>query len=183
MRIMHSMALDANQFTELIRQHRGLIHKVTLAYCADPTDREDVAQEIAAQLWRARDKYDERFRITTWIYRIALNVAISFYRRERRHHTGRQPLDEKLLVQTGDEQLEVSEDVQRLLVCINTLGAIEKALVLLYLDGHDHAAIADVLGTSNSNVGTKLNRIKAKLRTCLTGGAPTTTPENSNATR
>jgi RNA polymerase sigma factor (sigma-70 family) len=169
-----SMGFDANQFTELIRQHRGLIHKVTLAYCVDPSDREDVAQEIVVQLWRSRDKYDERFRTTTWIYRIALNVAISFYRRERRHRIGRQPLDEQLLRTVGAAEPEVSYDVQRLLRCINTLGAIEKGLVLLYLDGHDHAAIADVLGTSTSNVGTKLSRVKSKLRTCLTGATPDT---------
>lgn len=177
------VSFDATQFTELIRQHRGLIHKVTMAYCADPSDREDVAQEIAVQLWRSRDKYDERFRTTTWIYRIALNVAISFYRRERRHRTGRQPLDEQLLVSTGENELQVSDDVQRLLTCINTLGAIEKALVLLYLDDHDHQAIADVLGTSTSNVGTKLNRIKSKLRTCLTSGAPDQETETPDATR
>ena len=74
----------------------------------------------------------------------------------------------------GEGEPEIRDDVQRLLVCINTLGAIEKGLVLLYLDGHDHTAIADVLGTSTSNVGTKRNRIKAKLLTCLTGGAPDT---------
>ena len=176
------MALDANQFTELIKQHRGLIHKVAMAYCKVPSDREDVAQEIAVQLWRSRDNYDERLRASTWIYRIALNVAISFYRRERRHRAGRQLLDEQLLIGTDNNDLEVSEEVQRLLACIEQLGAIEKALVLLYLDGHDHRAIADVLGTSTSNVGTKLNRIKTKLHTCLTSGA-SDEQENTNATR
>ena len=166
--------LDANQFTDLIRQHRGLIYKVAFAYCQVAADHEDVVQEIAVQLWRSRDKYDEQFRVTTWIYRIALNVAISFYRRERRHRHGRQPLDEQHLLRTGPQDLEPSEDVQRLLASIQTLGAIEKALVLLYLDGNEHAVIADVLGTSVSNIGTRLNRIKAKLRIAMVAGTPST---------
>ena len=172
--------LDANQFTDLIRQHRGLIHKVAFAYCQDPADREDVVQEIAVQLWRCRERYDEQFRATTWIYRIALNVAISFYRRERRHRHGRQPLDEQTLLSTGSAELEPSDDVRRLFASIQTLGAIDKALVLLYLDGNEHALIADVLGTSVSNVGTRLHRITTKLRVAM---APGTTKENHDATR
>ena len=175
--------VDANQFTVLIRQHRGLIHKVAFAYCQDAADREDVVQEIAVQLWRSRDRYNEQFRVTTWIYRIALNVAISFYRRERRHRLGRQLLDEQHLLQSEPQDLEPSEDVQRLLASIQTLGAIEKALVLLYLDGNEHAVIADVLGTSVSNVGTRLNRIKTQLRTAMTAGASDQPTENGNATR
>ena len=73
--------------------------------------------------------------------------------------------------------------MQRLLASIQTLGAIEKALVLLYLDGNEHAVIADVLGTSVSNVGTRLNRIKTQLRTAMTAGASDQPTENGNATR
>lgn len=160
--------MDTAEFTELLRRHAGLIHKIAYAYCRDATDREDVVQEIVVQLWRSRDRYDERYRHTTWIYRIALNVAISFYRRERRHRDRAEVLDEQRFVV---EPVEPSEDARRLLACIDELGALEKALVLLYLDGNDHAAIAEVLGISVSNVGTKLGRIKDTLRASL--GAPT----------
>ena len=156
--------MDATEFTDLLRRHAGLIHKIAYAYCRSATDREDVVQEIAVQLWRSRDRYDERYRHTTWIYRIALNVAISFYRRERRHREGGQPIEIEEAALVAIEPVEPTLDVRLLLRCIDDLGALEKALVLLYLDGNDHAAIAEVLGISVSNVGTKLGRIKQKLR-------------------
>lgn len=152
--------MDTRQFTELIRRHAGLLHKVAFAYCRQPADREDVVQEIAAQLWRARDRYDDRYQETTWIYRIAINVAISYHRRERRHRDW-VSIDEQLIAVPAAEP---DPDVGRLLGWIDALGALERALVLLYLDGHDHAAIADVLGISVSNVGTRLARIKDRLR-------------------
>jgi len=154
--------MDPAPFTDLVRRHAGLIHKVAHAYCRGASDREDVVQEIAVQLWRSRERYDERFRETTWVYRIALNVAISFHRRERRHHDRRSALEEHPLAIA--EIGEPSEEVELLLRCIDDLGALEKALVLLYLDGNDHASIAEVLGISVSNVGTKLHRIKGMLR-------------------
>ncbi|HWO24570.1 MAG TPA: sigma-70 family RNA polymerase sigma factor [Kofleriaceae bacterium] len=160
--------MDASEFTDLIRRHAGLIHKIAYAYCRGATDREDVVQEITVQLWRARDRYDARYRHTTWIYRIALNVAISFYRRERRHRERGLPIEEDTLVVVDAVESALpgppGEDVQLLLRCIDGLGVLEKALVLLYLDGNDHASIAEVLGISVSNVGTKLGRIKQKLR-------------------
>src|SRR4051812_6534661 len=91
-------AMESNEFTALVRRHAALIHKIAYAYCRDATDREDLVQEIAVQLWRSRERYDERYRHTTWIYRIALNVAISFYRRERRHRDHRSPIDEQAIV-------------------------------------------------------------------------------------
>ena len=171
--------MDETEFTDLLRRHAGLIHKIAHAYCRDRADREDVVQEIAVQLWRARDRYDERYRQTTWIYRIALNVAISFYRRERRHQGRGQPIEDGELpagalaadsaaaAAAAAPAPDESADVRRLLACIDGLGPLERALVLLYLDGNDHASIAEVLGISVSNVGTKLGRIKDQLRAAL----------------
>jgi RNA polymerase sigma-70 factor (ECF subfamily) len=173
--------MDSTEFTALIRRHAGLIHKIALAYCRNATDREDVVQEIAVQLWRSRDRYDPRFRETTWIYRIALNVAISFHRRERRHRDRATPVDEHVIVV---EPVEPSDEVQRLLRCIDDLGALDRALVVLYLEGHDHASIAEILGISVSNVGTKIGRIKVRLRTALEDRARANLPEEeSHGTR
>ncbi|MCA9679675.1 MAG: sigma-70 family RNA polymerase sigma factor [Kofleriaceae bacterium] len=169
--------MDDAALRDLLRRHAGLIHKIAYAYCRDATDREDVIQEIAVQLWRSRDRYDPRFRETTWIYRIALNVAISFHRRERRHRGG-EPLDEHLLVV---EPVEPGDDVRLLLGCIDALAPLDKALVLLYLDGNDHGSIAEVLGISTSNVGTKLGRIKQRLRAALAAAAHP--PEESHGAR
>jgi RNA polymerase sigma factor (sigma-70 family) len=155
--------MDSTELTALIRRHAGLIHKIAYAYCRDATDREDVVQEIALQLWRSRARYDARFRETTWIYRIAINVAISYHRRERRHRET-VPIDEHPVV---IEPVELGDDLERLLRCVDELGALDKALVVLYLEGNDHASIAEVLGISTTNVGTRIARIKVRLRAAL----------------
>ena len=175
--------MDATELTDLIQRHARLIHKVAYAYCRDATDREDVVQETLVQLWRSRDRYDERYRQATWIYRIALNVAISFQRRERRHREGRLSSDEHLITIAAAPEAEPGEDVQLLLRCIDDLSALDKALVLLYLDGNDHASIADVLGISVSNVGTKLSRIKDKLRVAFDERARSNRTEGPHAAR
>jgi len=175
--------MEASPFPELIRRHAGLIHKIAGAYCREAADREDVVQEIALQLWRSRERYDERYRETTWVYRIALNVAISFQRRERRHREGRLASDEHLIALAAPAAAEPGEDVQLLTRCIHDLGALEKALVLLYLDGNDHASIAEVLGISVSNVGTKLHRIKDRLRVAFEERARSDRKERPHAAR
>jgi RNA polymerase sigma-70 factor (ECF subfamily) len=175
--------MDAAQLTDLIRRNAGLIHKIAYLYCRDATDREEVVQEVALQLWRSRERYDERFKETTWVYRVALNVAISFQRRERRHRDGRQSIDVHAITFAAVSEPEPDENLQLLLRSIEDLGALEKALVLLYLDGNDHAGIAEVLGISVSNVGTKLGRIKNKLRTALEQNAHGETTEKPHAAR
>lgn len=146
--------MDATELTALIEQHARLIHKIAFAYCRNASDRADVVQEIHVQLWRSRERYDPRFKVTTWIYRIGLNVAISYYRREHRH--AGEPLGE--IAVEGDDQ------TRTLLGFIEKLEPLDRAFVLLYLDGNDHAEIADILGITVTNVSTKLMRIKDKLR-------------------
>jgi RNA polymerase sigma-70 factor (ECF subfamily) len=174
--------MDAQELTDLIRRHAGLIQKIAFAYCRDAADREEVVQEVAVQLWRSRARYDRRFKETTWIYRIALNVAISFHRRERRHKQRRLPIEAAVTIAAAAEAAP-SEEVEVLLRCIDELGALDRALVLLYLDGNDHASTAEVLGISVSNVGTKLARIKDKLRAALARRARPDRMEEENAAR
>ncbi|MBZ0152532.1 MAG: sigma-70 family RNA polymerase sigma factor [Planctomycetes bacterium] len=148
-----------------LQRHAGLIHKVAFTYCRNATDREEVVQEIAVQLWRAWDRYDPRFAESTWVYRVALNVAISWFRREHRHHRTRVELDPECL--SAPEPAESTGDCERLLRCIDELDLLDRALVLLNLDGNDHATTAEVLGISTSNVGTRLSRIRQRLRMTL----------------
>jgi RNA polymerase sigma-70 factor (ECF subfamily) len=173
--------MDTREFTDILRRHAGLIHKIAHVYCRDAMDREDVIQEVALQLWRSRNRYDERYKETTWIYRIAVNVAISFYRRERRHRERRLSLDDPAIT-IAAPSVETSEDVQLLLRCIDDLGVLDKALVVFHLEGLDHKSISDVLGISVSNVGTKLLRVKQKLRVALEQRAPRL-PETTHADR
>ncbi len=123
--------MEASPITDLVRRHAGLIHKVAYAYCRDATDREEVVQEVAVELWRSRHRYDERYEETTWAYRIALNVAISFHRRERRHRERREPIDAHAITIAAASEVEPGEGVQLLLGCIEDLGRIQVVDVVL----------------------------------------------------
>jgi len=151
------------RFQALLDKHKRILYKVCHSYCGNPDDREDLAQEIIVQLWRSFGRFDERYRFSTWMYRISLNVAISFYRREstrtRRVISG----DEKVL-DAVDETRSQPEDIRLLYEFIEKLDEVNKALVLLYLDGNSYAEIASVLGITETNVATKINRLKNSLK-------------------
>jgi RNA polymerase sigma-70 factor (ECF subfamily) len=147
------------RFQALLARHRGIVFKVADAYCRHAEDRSDLEQEIAVHLWRAFPKYDERRTFSTWMYRVALNVAISFARSTTRRQA--EPLDEQAVPVTDDEP---DERVQLLHRFLNRLDHLNRALLLLYLDDHSYREIADVLGITETNVATKLNRLKLRLR-------------------
>ena len=125
---------------------------------------------MVAQRWRSFDRYDERYRFSTWMYRIALNVAISFYRSEARRSRFHVPAEDTLLEIPAEAAGSTgSDDDLRLLQhLIGQLEALDRALVLLYLDGNRYDTIAEILGISETNVGTKISRIKQKPRRDLT---------------
>ena len=137
-------------FADLLDRHAGLIRRVASVYCRDAAAREDVVQEIALQAWLSRHRYDGRCKESTWLYRIAVNVAISHHRKERRRPEHGVPLDEHAI---AAPEAGAGEDVRLLLRCVQELEPLDRALVLLYLDGNDHAAIADVLGISDFQCG------------------------------
>jgi RNA polymerase sigma factor (sigma-70 family) len=150
-----------NSFQILIEEHKRILYKVCNAYCNHPDSREDLAQEIIIQLWRSFSNYDSQRRFSTWMYRIALNVAISFHRREsiRKHHV---IADEQRLLLTASETESQPEEIRLLYHFIETLDPLNKALLLLYLDQHTYLEIAAILGITQSNVATKISRLKNK---------------------
>jgi RNA polymerase sigma factor (sigma-70 family) len=154
-----------DRFLSLLEEHKKILYKVAGAYCRNPADRQDLVQEIAVQLWRSFDRYDESYRFSTWMYRIALNVAISFSRSEARRARKTVPAEVSLL-EIADERESAApdENLQLLQQLLAQLGELDRALMILYLDGNRYDAIAEVLGISETNVGTKIGRIKQKLR-------------------
>ena len=160
------------RFQALVDEHRKILYKVCNSYCRNQDDRENLAQEIIVQLWRSFARFDEHCRFSTWMYRIALNVAISFYRRERTRTQHLLPGDERLLEVVDDRGSETSE-MRALYQFIDGLDPLNKALVLLYLDGCSYREIADVLGISETNVATKISRLKKALREQLSGAGRT----------
>jgi len=152
------------QFGELLERHRGIVFKVANTYCRDPHDRADLAQEIATQLWRSFRRYDGARTFSTWMYRIALNVAISFRRSGSRHEQHLVPFDTQLHDVSANGAEESDERVHALYRCIDALDPLDRALLLLYLEERSYREIADILGLSETNVATKLGRLKQRIR-------------------
>ena len=155
-----------DRFLALLDEHKKILYKVAGSYCRNPADREDLVQEMVVQLWRSFDRYDESYRFSTWMYRIALNVAISFYRSESRRSRHTVPAEASVLEIAGaaNPGVELDGDLRLLQQLIEQQGELDRALLLLYLDGNRHDTIAFILGISETNVGTKIARLKQKLR-------------------
>jgi RNA polymerase sigma-70 factor (ECF subfamily) len=143
-----------------------MLGQVARSYSRSDADRADLEAEMVAQLWKAFPRYDAARSFSTWMYRIALNVAISFARRQR----DAVPLEEAggaLAVEPRTDE-ERDDRLRRLNTFIATLDPMNRALVLLYLDDHGQREIAEVLGISETNVSTKLHRLKQRLREQMT---------------
>lgn len=160
---------DSNQvdFEALLESHRGIVFKTVNTYCWRAQDREDLAQEISAQLWRAWPKYDASRPFLTWMYRIALNVAISFVRREVQHRSVFTPLEEELHDRGSPPSVgdDATERMERLRRFIAAEPPLERALLLLYLEDKSQKEIAEILGLTPTNVSTKISRLKQRIRT------------------
>lgn len=160
-----SQRTQQESFLALLDEHKKVLYKVASSYCRNPADRQDLAQEIVVQLWRSFDRYDESYRFSTWMYRIALNVAISFYRSETRRSRNTVPAEDSILeIADARGSAEPDGNLQLLQRFIEQLDELDRALVILYLDGNRYDTIAEVLGISETNVGTKISRIKQRLR-------------------
>jgi len=154
------------EFTELIKENKGIVFKICNSYCANKNDREDLAQEIIYNLWKSYSRFNTQYKFSTWMYRIALNVAISFYRSENKFKN-HDPLIEDLVIfeeESGDPTMD-EKNLRRLQEFINELREMDKAIILLYLDDKSHREIAEITGFTETNVATKINRIKDKLKT------------------
>lgn len=152
------------EFHQIIAQHKGILFKVARTYCQNDDDRQDVLQEMMIQIWKSLPKYNDTFAITTWLYRICLNVSISFYRKSAIRQHLNIPLVEELTSIRDEESNEKQEQLSLLEKFIYELNDLDKALMLLYLEDKSHSEISEIMGLSVSNVGTKLGRIKEKLK-------------------
>jgi RNA polymerase sigma-70 factor (ECF subfamily) len=154
-------------FLQLIQDNKGILFKISSSYCRNAADREDLMQEIVYQLWKSGHQFDANRKFSTWMYRIALNVAISHYRKERRsglHITVSASLHLMDLEDRPDGSEEIEEKIDLLQRCISELGELDKALMILYLEEKSYREIAEILGITETNVATKLGRIKGRLR-------------------
>ena len=158
------------QFEKLLQQHAGIIRKIAIGYARTESDRRDLMQEIAVQLWRAYPRYSAKRPFSTWMYRIALNVAISFLRKNTRPGRVTVPFDESVhdVAHEHSGPSEMQERIEMLQQLIANCRPLDRALLLLYLDDCSYREIAAVLGLTETNVATKLGRLKEQLRQKLT---------------
>ena len=157
---------DATRFLALLHTHRAILYKVAFGYCRGREDRADLIQEMAIQLWRSFGRYDDRLKFSTWAYRVAMNVAISHFRGERRRIRDTLPFDEFAEELAAHDPLaeEAGDNMRVLRQLIDGLDELNRALVLLYLEGHTSEEIAEVVGISPGNVTTRMNRVKSELQ-------------------
>ncbi len=157
-----------HDFVKLINENQGLIHKVCLIYERNDESRKDLFQEILIQLWRSFDSYKGQAKITSWMYRIALNTAISSLRKTSRIPETTELDNLKFQIADKDESAMRSEQFQMLENAIKQLNEIEKAMMMLYFDDISYEEIAETLGITQNNVRVKMNRIREKLKNILT---------------
>jgi RNA polymerase sigma-70 factor (ECF subfamily) len=158
---------DETAFAKLISEHQGIILKVCRMYQEEPEARKDLFQEIVLQLWRSYPAFRGQSKISTWMYRVALNTAISGFRRAKRRPAPER-LDERLLNLPELPEDEAYEEKRRMLyAAIEGLSDVEKAVVLLYLEEKSYDEIAEIAGITRNYVGVLLNRVKSKLRSRL----------------
>lgn len=154
-----------DDFLVVIENNKGILYKVANSYCRNIADRKDLIQEIIIQLWKSFDNYDEKFKYSTWMYRISLNVAISFYRKEN----SRKRISNSLTTDIFDfADIEISDKNETNLGLLNQaiskLNDLNKALILLYLEEKNYKEISEIIGITETNVATKIGRIKRQIK-------------------
>ena len=157
------MSLE-EKFTQTIKENEGIIFKITTIYANGQDDQKDLYQEIVYQLWKAFGSFRGEAKISTWLYRVAMNTAIARIRKNKKRQD-QIPIDQVVLnyTESGDTELE-----ERLIVMyhhIEKLGNLDKGIILLLLENKSYEEIAEITGLSPSNVGTRISRVKKKLQT------------------
>lgn len=158
-------ALTEKEFLDLVTRHQKIIHKVCRLFTANPDDHADLFQEITIKLWLGYQSYLGTSSFTTWMYRVALNTAISMKRKEKIFQNT-QPLSPHLDAPEEDEPV-TDYEINLLYQAIGQLDPIERAIILLYLEEKSYQEIGEIMGITKSHVGVKLVRTKKKLESLM----------------
>lgn len=149
-----------NEFISRIEKHQGILHRICFVYAGKRSNQKDLYQEMVLQLWKSYPSFMGRSDFSTWMYRVALNTAITLTRKER--YFDRMPQDDFLTFDT-EQAMNYSEDLKILYCAISKLNKIEKAIIMMWLDEKCYEEIAETIGISVKHVSVKLVRIKNKL--------------------
>lgn len=151
-----------NAFLSIVKDNNGIIHKICRLYRNSKEDREDLFQEIIFQLWKAYPSFKENAKISTWLYRVALNTAVATYRKKT------PSIDYvPILPDYSNDKHEPDDRQEQLFAVIKQLNESDKAILTLYFEELSHKEIAEVIGITENNVSVKMNRIKGKIQKLL----------------
>lgn len=154
-----------NSFLQKVEEHKGIIYKMINLYADDDEDRKDLYQEIIYQSWSAYARFKGEAEFSTWLYRISLNVSLSFLSKQKK----RNQVKDTDSISQSFELPELSERADWLYRCIRKLTDIDRSIIMLHLDGFDNTEISEMIGLSRNNTNVKLHRIKQQLASLLTG--------------
>ncbi len=154
-------------FVKQLKENQNIIHKVCRLYTSGEDAHQDLFQEITIQLWKAYPKFRGDAKFSTWAYRVALNTAITLYRKSTRSVATVDFESKEYFIKQEDYNYEEEEQIKLLYKAVHQLNDIEKALVFMYLEDKDYEEISETLGISEVNARVKMNRIKTKLKKIL----------------
>ena len=155
------------EFLYIIRENQGIIHKVCKIYCDLEEDRNDLFQEIVAQLWKSYPSFRNESKVTTWMYRVGLNTAITFFKKSKRRPDRNQLSYENYQFADDGYDNETEEQIKILQRAVAQLSGIEKSIILLFLENKRYEEIAEITGITQNYVRVKMNRIKKKLKVLM----------------
>ena len=152
------------EFLEIITKNQGIIHKVCNIYCDDQEDKNDLFQEIVAQLWRSFPSFRQESKFSTWMYRVALNTAITTFKKTKRRPDQNRLTFENFEIKDESYNSETEEELKKMHRAVAQLTGVEKSIVLLFLENKKYDEIAEITGITQNYVRVKMNRIKKKLK-------------------
>ena len=154
-------------FVKQLRENQNIIHKICRLYTSGEDAHKDLFQEITIQLWKAFPKFRGDAKFSTWAYRVALNTAITLYRKSTRSVSTTENDSARHFIGQEEYNYEEEEQIKLMYQAVYQLNDIEKALVFMYLEDKDYAEISETLGITEVNARVKMNRIKTKLKKIL----------------
>lgn len=158
------------EFLEIIKNNQGIIHKVCNVYCDDQDDRDDLFQEIVAQLWKSFPSFRKESKFSTWMYRVALNTAITSFKKTKRRPDQSRLTYENFQIKDVNYDTETEDYIKQLHRAVAQLTGVEKSIILLFLEDKKYEEIAEITGITQNYVRVKMNRIKKKLKKFMESG-------------
>ncbi len=152
------------EFIQIIQKNQGIIHKVCNIYCDGQEDRNDLFQEIVAQLWKSFPSFRKESKFSTWMYRVALNTAITSFKKTKRRPDQNRLTYDNFQIKDESYDAEIEENIKHLHRAVAQLTGVEKSIVLLYLENKKYEEIAEITGITQNYVRVKMNRVKKKLK-------------------